>query len=206
MLAAPETLDVALQLQGCNFNSTQHPTPRTTCILPFPISCSLEPYHMMPVLRAVQQGRWEKSTSRVYKFLKGDDGFYEDLTREMLTCFIRWPYPGDHSTDSTEKVGISPYVEEHVEEPTPDMWVAFRAHTKGDKDKRGSWWDEKMTDPTPQPEPEPLSGTKGGHLNRRFRMPTKSTKFKLADLVSRRRQALIRFSFISNSTSSTMYI
>lgn len=80
----------------------------------------------------------------------------------MLTCFIRWAYLGDYSTDSTEKVGISSYVEEHVEEPTSDMLVACRAHTKGEKDKRGSWWDEKMTDPTPQPEPEPLSGTKGG--------------------------------------------
>jgi hypothetical protein len=79
MLSAPETLDVALQFQGCNFNSTQHPTRRTTCILAFPVSCSLEPYHMMLILRAVQQGRWEESTSRVYKFLKGDDEFMKTL-------------------------------------------------------------------------------------------------------------------------------
>jgi len=56
----------------------------------------------------------------------------------MLTCFIRWAYLGEYSTDSTEKVGISSYVEEHVEEPTPDMWVACRAHTKGEKDKRAA--------------------------------------------------------------------
>ena len=112
-----------------------------------------------PVLRAAQQGRWEESASRVYKFLKGDDGFYEDVTRETLTCFIRWAYLGDYST---EIVGISSYVEEHFVEPTPDVWESSWAHTIGKKGKKGRWRDEDMTDPTPRPEPEPLSGTKGG--------------------------------------------
>jgi hypothetical protein len=68
-----------------------------------------------PALRAVYPGRWEESTSRVYNFLKDDDGFYKDVTRELLTCFTRWAYLRDYST---EIIGISLYIKEYVIELT----------------------------------------------------------------------------------------
>ncbi|PVH68446.1 hypothetical protein DL98DRAFT_522744 [Cadophora sp. DSE1049] len=52
---------------------------------------------------------WKESKSRVYKFLKDDDGF--DVTKDLLICFVRWAYIGDYST---ELVGISSFVEERV--------------------------------------------------------------------------------------------
>jgi len=64
-----------------------------------------------PALSAVYQREWEESKSRVYKFLKGDDGFYKDVTKDLLICFVRWAYIGDYST---EIVGISSFVEERV--------------------------------------------------------------------------------------------
>lgn len=57
-----------------------------------------------PALRAAYQGGWEESKSKVYKFLKDDDGFFTDVTRELLICFVRWAYIGDYST---EIVGVA---------------------------------------------------------------------------------------------------
>ena len=51
-----------------------------------------------------------------------------------MTCFIRWAYLGDYST---EIVGISSYVEEHVVEPTFEEWEYFGVGTKGKKGKKG---------------------------------------------------------------------
>jgi hypothetical protein len=115
-----------------------------------------------PTLRTVYQGRWEESTSRVYKFLKGNDGFYENVTEELLTCFIRWAYLGDYST---ETVGISSYVEERVAklEPEPGFenegWEhSFEVRGKGKKGKKSKGWDEEIsTDSKARLEPEPPS-------------------------------------------------
>lgn len=62
-----------------------------------------------PSLSAPYQREWKESKSRVYKFLKDDDGF--DVTKDLLICFVRWAYIGDYST---EIVGISSFVEERV--------------------------------------------------------------------------------------------
>lgn len=66
---------------------------------------------MSPPLSAAYQREWKESKSRVYKFLKDDDGFYINVTKDLLICFVRWAYIGDYST---EIVGISSFVEERV--------------------------------------------------------------------------------------------
>jgi hypothetical protein len=37
-----------------------------------------------PALSAAYQREWKESKSRVYKFLKDDDGFYTDVTKDLL--------------------------------------------------------------------------------------------------------------------------
>ncbi|KAH8679698.1 hypothetical protein BGZ60DRAFT_400462 [Tricladium varicosporioides] len=64
-----------------------------------------------PTLSAVYQREWEESKSRVYKFLKGNDGFYTDITKDLLICFVRWAYIGDYSTE--ECVAEDVVVEHH---------------------------------------------------------------------------------------------
>ncbi|KAH6714512.1 hypothetical protein BKA61DRAFT_360661 [Leptodontidium sp. MPI-SDFR-AT-0119] len=64
-----------------------------------------------PPLSAAYQGEWKESKSRAYKFLQDDEGFYTDVTRDLLICFVRWAYLGDYST---EMIGIPSFVEEPV--------------------------------------------------------------------------------------------
>jgi hypothetical protein len=96
----------------------------------------------------VYQGRWEESISRVYKFLKDDDGFYEDVSTELLTCFVKWAYFGDYST---ETVGISSYVEEDVvAEPAFGGGWGRGFEVRGKSKKGKVWYDEVP--------PEPIEG------------------------------------------------
>jgi len=91
-----------------------------------------------PALRAAYQGGWEESKSKVYKFLKDDDGFFTDVTQELLICFVRWAYIGDYST---ALVGISSILNEIEEEiipdpPVEDEWAPISSTKAKGKKKR----------------------------------------------------------------------